>query len=279
VTTAPQHILIQFSDIHITPGEELHEGVDTLANITEALAEVERSGLSVEALLFSGDLADTGDIRAYRRLRQVVEPAAGRLGVPFIYAMGNHDERGAFRAGLLSAEPTTEDYDHVTWIGGLRVIVLDSTVPGFHHGEITDAQLDWLRAELTTPAANGTVLVLHHPPIPLPIELEGITLKDPERLGEALADSDVKIILSGHAHHSSAGLIAGIPVWVAGATAYRLDVLSANLRAVSGGVYTRVDVYADTAVATDVPVGAGDALYEITPEQLKGLVAQHSAHA
>ncbi len=32
----------------------------------------------------------------------------------------------------------------------LRVITLDSSVPGHHYGEITDGQLDWLRAELAT---------------------------------------------------------------------------------------------------------------------------------
>lgn len=278
--TRSTHTLIQFSDVHIyaTPEETQYPGVDSLANITAALAEVERAGQPVEALVFSGDLADAGDIRSYQQLRAVVEPAAERMGVRVIYAMGNHDERAAFRAGLLSADPTVQDYDHVAWIGGLRVIVLDSTVPGSHHGEITDAQYEWLEAQVATPAADGTVLVLHHPPIPLPIDLEGVTLNEPERLAAALAGSDVRIVLTGHAHHSSAGSLAGIPVWVAGATAYRLDVLSPNLRALPGSNYTRVDIYPETAVATDIPVGGADEpIYEISPTQMQARAAEAAA--
>ena len=53
------------------------------------------------------------------------------------------------------AAVSDEPYCYVTWVGGLRVIVLDSTVPGAAHGELDKPQLDWLRAELE-PAAEGT---------------------------------------------------------------------------------------------------------------------------
>lgn len=50
---------------------------------------------------------------------------------------------------------------------GWRFVTLDSLVPGHIHGQLSRAQLDWLRDVLREPAAQGTVLALHHPPISL----------------------------------------------------------------------------------------------------------------
>lgn len=275
----PTHTLIQFSDIHIVPtGQLLTGGVDSLANIVEALAEVESMTDRIDGLIFSGDLTDKGDLESYERLHAVLQPAIDRLGVPVAYAMGNHDERNAFRIGLLGEPASTDNYDHVLWIGDLRIVTLDSTVIGHHFGELTEPQLQWLGAQLATPAPAGTIVVLHHPPIPTPIDLQGITLTDPDRFAAVLIGSDVRMILCGHAHHSSAGVCAGIPVWMAGATAYRLDALTSNLRAVPGGVYTRIDMFTDTVLATNLPIGQrSSVLYEYSADQLRQLIAEHTA--
>lgn len=268
----PKHTLIQLSDTHIVPdGQLLYDKVDTHANVVAALEAIEKSGVNPAALIFSGDLADTGDPAAYSRLRETVEPAAARMGTPVLWAMGNHDERGAFRAGLLGAEPTTEPYDYVHWSGDLRVIVLDSTDPGFHYGFLSDEQFEFLAAELATPAASGTVLVLHHPPVPSPLSfINTLLLRDPQRLAKVLAGTDVSMILTGHSHHPSAGALGGIPVWVAGATAYSADTLSAEgqFRGQVGGHYTRIDVFDDFTVATSVPVEQTETVHEISLEEL-----------
>ena len=62
-----------------------------------------------------------------------------------IWVAGNHDERPALRRDLLDLEPTEEPVTGVWDLGGLRLIALDTTVPGWHHGDLDDAQLDWLR--------------------------------------------------------------------------------------------------------------------------------------
>lgn len=268
----PKYTLMQLSDTHIVPvGQNLYDKVDTHANVVAALDAIEKSGVAPAALIFSGDLADTGDLAAYSRLRETVEPAAARMGAPVLWAMGNHDERGAFRAGLLGAEPTTEAYDYVHWSGDLRVIVLDSTDPGFHYGLLTDEQLEFLASELATPAGSGTILVLHHPPVPSPLSfINTLILREPERLAKVIAGSDVSMILTGHSHHPSAGALGGVPVWVAGATAYSADTLSAEgmFRGQVGGHYTRVDVFDDFTVATSVPVERTETVHEISLEEL-----------
>jgi 3',5'-cyclic AMP phosphodiesterase CpdA len=274
ITDSPTctHTVIQLSDTHIVPeGKLYHDVVDTLANVAAAFDQLERSSIEASALVLSGDLADAGDLPSYRRLRSYVERRAGALGFPVLYVMGNHDSRGPFREGLLGAEPTTEPYDYVFWSGDLRIVVLDSTEPGEALGALSDEQLAWLAAELATPAPAGTIVVLHHPPIPSPIGmLNSMVLEGPERLGAVLAGTDARIVLCGHAHHASAGVLGGVPVWVAGATAYAANTLRAagGYTGVTGGLFTRIDVFAGQAVATAIPTTPGDAIYELTPDML-----------
>lgn len=269
----PLHTLVQFSDVHIVPEGELLMGrLDTLDQMRAALDAVERAAVAPSALVFTGDLADTGDIRAYRRLRATAEDAAARIGAPALFAMGNHDNREAFREGLLGEEPTgaPRDFAHTT-PEGLRIVVLDSTTPGTHAGALEEAQLEWLRAELAQPAPAGTVLALHHPPIPTPLAfLERLSLAEPERLAAAVAGTDVRIILSGHNHHATCGVLAGVPVWSAPAVAYRADVFppEGRYQGVTGVGYTRVDVYEDLATATFVPVGPVEPVYDFEREKV-----------
>jgi Icc protein len=256
--TAPLLTLIQLSDLHVVPeGQRLRGGVDPLAQVAVALEAVESSGAAVAALVLSGDLADTGDPAAYRALRALVEPAAQRLGAPVVCAVGNHDDRAALRAELLGVPPSAEPYDHVVHVGGLRVVVLDSTVPGHHHGRLEPPQLDRLAAELAAPAPLGTVLVLHHPPVPTAFApMRGHDLHNPADLARVIAGSDVRLVLCGHTHHTGASALAGVPVWIAPSTAHRAELLSppGRARGRAGTGLTRIDVYPDAVVAAAEPL-------------------------
>ncbi len=258
-TTGCDLTLIQLSDPHIDLGQP-----SRLANVQLALDRVLDAGRPVAALVLSGDLTDSGDPAAYRALRAVVEPAAEQLGAPLVYAMGNHDERTAFRRELVDGSGS-EPYDHVVRVGGLRIVVLDSTVPGRPQGLLTPGQLGWLAAELAEPAPLGTVLVLHHPPVPTAFApMRSVDLQNPRDLAAVLTGTDVRMILCGHAHHAGASALAGIPVWIAPATAHRAELLSpaGRARGRAGTALTRVDVYPDAVVAAAEPLDEADLLMD-----------------
>ena len=253
------HVIAHISDTHFLGGKRaLYGKVDTDRNLAQALEQLERSGASPEAIVITGDLADLAEPDAYERLKAQFEPAAKRMGAEIIWVMGNHDERPPFSAAFFGEE-TTEPLDRVYHVGGLRIIALDSTVPGYHHGELTDAQLEWLRAELATPADEGTLIALHHPPIPTPIEIMAIIeLQHQDRFAEVLKGTDVRAILAGHLHYSTSGTFAGIPVSVASATCYTIDNSGGlgSLVGVDGGQsFNLVHLYEDSVVHTIVPMG------------------------
>ena len=254
------HVIAHISDTHLLGGNrKLFSRVDVKKNLHTLLERLRATGMTFDAFVFTGDLADVAEPEAYRWIRAQVESVAQELGAQVVWVMGNHDEREPFARELFGEESDGSPRDRVYDINGLRVIALDSTVPGYHHGELEESQLQWLRDELATPAQHGTILALHHPPIrshnPL---VRMIELFRQDSLADVVRGTDVRTILGGHLHYSTFGTFAGIPVAVASATCYTVDVgrSRANLMtAVAGGQSIQfVHVYDDTVVHSVVPV-------------------------
>jgi 3',5'-cyclic AMP phosphodiesterase CpdA len=193
--------------------------------------------------------------------------------------MGNHDDRAAMRQHLLAEPASGEPLDRVYLVDGLRIVALDTSVPGHHYGEVTDAQLEWLAGVLDVPAPFGTVLAIHHPPLPTVADLAvTVELREQHRLAPVLAGTDVRAILAGHLHYSSFGTFAGIPVSVASSTCYTQD-LAFEQHATRGRdaaqAFSLVHVYPDTVVHSVVPVGSGPAVGEaVTARQAQSRLYQ-----
>lgn len=278
----PSHTIAHLSDPHLLAGgRRLHGTIDVLAGLRQALDQIERCGRRIDALVFTGDLADLGEDAAYVQLRDMVLPVADRLSAEVVWTMGNHDERAPYAKWLFGEEPQTGDavrpQDRVYDLRGLRVVALDSTVPGYHHGELEPAQLDWLAGILTEPAPHGTLLALHHPPIPSPVELMAILeLRDQAAFADVIRDTDVRGILAGHLHYSTHSMYAGVPVSVAAASCYSLDAGAPGglIVGVDGGQsFDLVDVYDDRIVHIRVPLGWPPVVNEFTERVGEALAA------
>lgn len=255
----PARTIVHLSDTHLLAGgAALGDGYDPAAGLRRTLRAIEESDASPDAIVFTGDLTDLGEPEAYRALRAAVEPVAERLQAPVVWVAGNHDERPALRAGLLGAPPSEQPVTAVRDLGGLRLIALDTTVPGWHHGDLDDAQLEWLADVLRTPAPLGTVLAMHHPPLPSHVPVFGILeLQDQGRLERVIAGTDVRAILAGHLHYATSGTFAGIPVSVAAATCYTMNLARPAERVNgmdAGQSFHLVHVYERTLTHAVVPV-------------------------
>lgn len=270
----PQHFILHMSDTHLLGGPgSLYGAVDSEERLREVFADLEASGARPQAIVFTGDLADKGEPGAYAKLRAIVDPAATRLGASVVWAMGNHDDRAAFRAGLLDERGARADapVDAVHFVDGLRIISMDSTVPGHHHGEFTPEQLRWLAGVLELPAPHGTILALHHPPVPSVQDLAVLVeLRDQRSFADIVRGSDVRTILAGHLHYSTTAMFAGVPVSVASATCYTQDLLfdGGGSRGQDGAQsYNLVHVYEETIVHSVVPAGRHASVGEVVPSE------------
>lgn len=193
----------------------------------------------VGAVVVSGDVADDGSPEAYTAARDMVREFAGPRRAPVVFCTGNHDERGAFAkvlgsghlgadgGDLASAVVDSPDGERaaVSEIGGHRFVTLDSLVPGKVYGRIGPRQLDWLREVLAEPSPHGTVVVLHHPPVTLDVEVQqALGLQDGAALADAVRGTDVRLVLCGHFHLQLFGHLASVPVWVTPGVLSRVDL-------------------------------------------------------
>jgi Icc protein len=259
---APRHVVAHLSDPHLIGGGGLHYGViDNVDHLRRTLDRLAAVRPAPQALVFTGDLADRGEPEAYATLRSIVEPFAAELGAAVVWTMGNHDEREPFARGLFDSDDAGPQ-DRVHEVDGLRIVALDTSVPSHHHGELTSDQLAWLADVLATPAEHGTLLAMHHPPLPLPMlrAAELIELHDQQALADVVAGTDVRGILAGHLHLSTWSTFAGVPVSVASASCYTSDPAPVD-RFVSGvdanQAFTMVHAYDDRLVHTLVPLERG----------------------
>jgi 3',5'-cyclic AMP phosphodiesterase CpdA len=274
------HVIAHISDTHLLGGtRKLFKKVDVAKNFGSVLDRLRAGDQNIDAFVFTGDLADIAEPDAYRWLREQVEPVATEMGAEIIWVMGNHDERAPYSRELFDDE-SDGPQDRVYNVGGLRIISLDSSVPGYHHGAISDAQGEWLAAELATPAPHGTVLAMHHPPLvahnPL---VRLIELEDMHALETVIRGSDVRAILAGHLHYSSFGLFADVPVSVASATCYTVDLGADKgllMSAVDGAQSIQlVHLYPSSVVTSIVPAESYDQIAGY-PAALRAMAATMS---
>ena len=255
----PSLSLLHLSDTHLLAGDRSLFGVlETEKKLEELFSRVSESGVDITAIVITGDLVDLGEAEAYQKLAGIVDPWAASLGAEVVWVMGNHDDRQAFGDILMGQAASMEPHDRVYWWRGLRLIALDTSVPGFHHGQLTAKQLDWLREQLDTPAELGTLIAMHHPPLPAPAPLMGIIeLDDQEAFWDAIAGSDVRGILAGHLHHITFTTSHGVSVSVAAGMCYTIDLLGDKDRLLvssdRGQMASLVNIYDNQVVFSHVP--------------------------
>ena len=281
------HVIVHVSDPHfLAGGRRLGGRYDVEATFARTLDAIKAVHPHPSAIVVTGDLADLGEPDAYRRLRAAVEPVAAELGTVVVWVAGNHDERPALREGLLDLPPTQEPVTGVWDLDGLRLVALDSTVPGWHHGDLDDAQLEWLTDVLREPAPHGTMLAMHHPPLPSHLPLFDILeLRRQDELAEVIRGTDVRGILAGHLHYSSHGMFAGVPVSVSSATCYTMNVAkpAPDVNGMDAAqAFQLVHVRPETITHTVVPVtdaATGDYFSEAWLEEMAALTPEERLEA
>ena len=137
----PRHFLLHLSDPTCWGPQPLHGVIDSEAMLKQLFAEVLASGARPEGRDFHrrpGRPRRTRSVcQAPRHRGSGVQGhgGEGHLGD------GNHDDQANFRSGLLDQTGNDAPLDHSYFVNGLRIITLDTSVPGFHHGEL--ARSSW----------------------------------------------------------------------------------------------------------------------------------------
>lgn len=218
-------LIAQISDLHVgPPGGEMDRRFDTAAHAERAAAHVNRLDPAPDVVLVTGDLVEDGTAEEYRRLRGFLD----RLSAPYFLIPGNHDDRDNLRRafadhGYLQGDGAflhyvIEDYP-------LRLIGLDTLLPGKARGELCPARLAWLEARLGEAPGRPTLVFMHHPPFRTGLaHMDRSRLADAERLGEIVARHAACIegIVCGHVHRPIQRRWHGTVVSTAPSTAHQI---------------------------------------------------------
>lgn len=199
-------VLVQLSDTHIGAAWGV---ADPLPRFQACVAAVRRNSVKPDVVVVSGDLADHGRTDEYA----IVQKALAGLDLPVHVVPGNHDDRRTLRDCFdLSGEDDTP-IDYACDAGPLRLLMLDSTVPGADGGDLDRDQLDWLETTLRDAPERQTILVMHHPPLRTGVTAyDSIALADNARieLTRILERNDqILAVLSGHLHRPMAATVGG----------------------------------------------------------------------
>ncbi len=206
-------VIAQISDIHVRPrGRRYQDLVDSNAMFAQAVATLNRLDPAPDFVLISGDLTDEGRPDEYAMLRELLAP----LRLPYAVMPGNHDHRRFLREAFADHAwlPREGELHFGIDAGAIRLLALDSTVPGFHHGELSPASLDWLERELVEHARRRVMIALHHPPFATGIpylDLYGMTNVKPLR-DLVARHANVDRIVAGHVHRSMHARLGNVPV-------------------------------------------------------------------
>ena len=207
-------LIAQISDLHIkAPGELAYGRVDTAAALQRCVAALNELQPRPDLVVISGDLVDTPTPGQYDHLKRLLAP----LAIPFIGIPGNHDSRAMMRTAFPDWKYAGPDaLDQVVNIGGLDIILLDSSVDAKPHGELEMASLQWLDATLARSSEAPALIFLHHPPF-----RTGIGHMDVQNLlnADALAaivtrHPRVQGIAAGHVHRATLTSFAGVPATI-----------------------------------------------------------------
>ncbi|WP_309665276.1 phosphodiesterase [Tabrizicola sp.] len=213
-------LIAHLSDPHVCPPGTLYQGLlDSNARFAAAVDQVR--ALDPDLVILTGDIAEHGDPAEYALASQILS----RLTAPLLAIPGNHDDRAAFRAGLSGLIPTTRNGPlHCIAEGAIRVIGLDVTVSGQHHGQIDASHAEWLDTTLAAVPDTPTLLMLHQPPFATGIGfIDTYRCFGEDRLADVLhRHPQVLRLLCGHVHRFILTEFAGRPALTAPTTATSL---------------------------------------------------------
>lgn len=225
-------LIAQITDMHIRPEGVLAYGrVDTAPYLARAVQHLLGLKPRPDLVLATGDLVDAGSAAEYARLRALLAP----LSMPVYLIPGNHDDRDALVAAFSDHRYLPRGGQFIQYVVEdfpVRLVALDTLVPGKTGGLLCEERLHWLAARLAEAPDRPTVIFMHHPPFETGIEhMDGYGLARSREFIEVVSrHPQVEGVLCGHLHRPIQARLGGTVASTAPSTAHQvaLDLEKGN---------------------------------------------------
>lgn len=218
-------LIAQLTDLHVRPQGLTADRVTETNMLTErALRRVATLRPPPDALIITGDLTDSGLPAEYAVLAEML---ARILAIPVHLIPGNHDRREGVLAHLPGVPQMEGGFiQYTTQVGPVRLLMLDTVVPGAGHGALCPARLDWLDRTLAAAPDAPTMIGMHHPPFACGIaHMDRIALRDPAAFTAVVArHPQVRRIVCGHHHRPIVAAVAHAIASIAPSVAHQVEL-------------------------------------------------------
>jgi len=196
-------LIIQITDTHIVlPDHKAYGVADTAESLSLCIKAINALEPKPDIVLVTGDISNNGKYQELVYAKSLLD----KLNAPYFVIPGNHDNRDDLRtifSGSTCPVASSEKFiQYVINQHEIRVIALDSTIPGKPGAEICSERLNWLEQQLAQAPQKPTLIFMHHPPVKcnvLETDQDGFIGSD--RLGDVIEKyACIKAILCGHIH-------------------------------------------------------------------------------
>ncbi|MGI9624326.1 MAG: phosphodiesterase [Acidimicrobiales bacterium] len=194
-------LIAQITDCHVIERDRLlHGRVDTAERLLAAVEQINSMTPKPDVVLATGDLVNDGTHDQYANLSTILD----EIEAPVLAIPGNHDDRDALRSAL-GQEPGLSPDEPMNVVNDewpLRLVGLDTTVPGQHGGRVTNDQMAWLDVVLSSEPERPTLIFQHHPPFVTGIDwMDAVGLEGSELEAATIsAHPQVQAVVCGHVH-------------------------------------------------------------------------------
>lgn len=266
-------IIVQISDLHVrAPGTLAYGRVPTNDMLRAAIRQIAEMEPRPDVVIATGDLVHAGAVEEYEMLHHLL----GALDIPVYLVPGNHDLRENFAAvfGDHDYLPKRGFQHYVIDNYPVRLIGLDTVIPGHGGGTLCAERLGWLEDVLAAGRNRPTVVFMHHPPFRTGIDhMDVIGLATGDAFGAVIErHPQVERVLCGHLHRAIQVRWRGTLAATAPSTAHQVAL---DLRPGVDGVFAleppgfQVHVWSPGAgiISHTVSVGRFDGPYPFVEPQ------------
>ena len=218
--------VVQLTDLHVRPdGQASNRVVETNMLTERALRSVARLDPAPDLVIITGDLTECGLPAEYEVLAAMLRRHLGDR-FPLLAVPGNHDRREAMIAHLPGVRHEDGFVQHVVDGHPVRVVMLDTVVPGAAHGQLCARRLDWLERALAAAADAPTLIGMHHPPFLCGIaHMDAINLRQADEFATVVARyPQVDRIVCGHHHRPVVARVAHAVASIAPSVAHQVEL-------------------------------------------------------
>jgi 3',5'-cyclic AMP phosphodiesterase CpdA len=195
-------LIAQVTDSHVErPGVLSHGRFDSRACLKRALQAIASLNVRPDLILHTGDLTQHGDVAVNKDVRAMLE----ETGIAYAVIPGNHDDIEPLRQAYADKPWMPRDSRFLHYVledYPVRIICLDSKIPGEVAGTLCEERLAWLASQLAAGGNRPTMMAMHHPVFRIgrPISDTRPFIKAAEFTELVAKYPNVSLIIAGHVH-------------------------------------------------------------------------------